>query len=434
MRTRFLATFFRLLERNMTVLREPLVAPKFGKWTQLILGLICMASISSPQYVWTLLTKPLTEKLGVGLPELQVTFSLLIILQTFFSPFQGRLVERFGPRLLISIGTVMAGLSWVLSAHINGLVALYLVYGCIGGLGTGIVYIGVVGLMVKWFPQNRGFAAGAVAAGYGMGAILTTFPIAISLGSYGLEQTMTVFGLIFAAVGLLASQGLSLPPSMAAMPVSSKVAQSTRQFNSREMLRQPLFWLMFAMMAMMSTSGLMVTSQMAVFAEDFGISKAVVFGMAALPLALTIDRFTNGLTRPLFGFISDRYGREKTMFIAFALEGCAMTLWLACREDPLLFVLLSGVVFFGWGEIFSLSPSTLTDTFGSEHAASNYGWLYISQGIGSIFGGPLAALLYQHTQGWHVVFGCAIALDFITAGLALCVLKPWRARFIRQHS
>lgn len=124
------------------------------------------------------------------------------------------------------------------------------------------------------------------------------------------------------------------------------------------MLRQPLFWLMFAMMAMMSTSGLMVTSQMAVFAEDFGISRAVVFGMAALPLALTIDRFTNGLTRPLFGFISDRFGREQTMFIAFALEGVAMMLWLACREDPLLFVLLSGVVFFGWGDLLSLPVDT----------------------------------------------------------------------------
>ncbi|MCF6692280.1 oxalate/formate MFS antiporter [Raoultella terrigena] len=417
----------------MTVIREPLVVAKWGKWTQLTLGLICMASISSPQYVWTLLTRPLTEKLGVGLAELQVTFSLLIILQTFFSPFQGRLVEKFGPRLLISLGTVMAGLSWVLSAQVNGLAALYLVYGCLGGLGTGIVYIGVVGLMVKWFPQHRGFAAGAVAAGYGMGAIMTTFPISLSLVSNGLEQTMTVFGIIFAAVGLLASQGLRLPPDRGALPVSQRVAQSTRQFTSREMLRQPLFWLMFAMMAMMSTSGLMVTSQMAVFAEDFGISKAVVFGMAALPLALTIDRFTNGLTRPLFGFISDRYGREQTMFIAFALEGVAMMLWLACRDDPLLFVLLSGVVFFGWGEIFSLFPSTLTDTFGSEYAASNYGWLYISQGIGSIFGGPLAALLYQHTHGWHVVFSCAIALDFVTAALAIGLLKPWRARFIRQH-
>lgn len=417
----------------MTVLREPLVVTKWGKWTQLTLGLICMASISSPQYVWTLLTRPLTEKLGVGLAELQVTFSLLIILQTFFSPFQGRLVEKFGPRLLISLGTVMAGLSWVLSAQVNGLAALYLVYGCLGGLGTGIVYIGVVGLMVKWFPQHRGFAAGAVAAGYGMGAIMTTFPISLSLVSNGLEQTMTIFGIIFAAVGLLASQGLRLPPDRGALPVSQRVAQSTRQFTSREMLRQPLFWLMFAMMAMMSTSGLMVTSQMAVFAEDFGISKAVVFGMAALPLALTIDRFTNGLTRPLFGFISDRYGREQTMFIAFALEGVAMMLWLACRDDPLLFVLLSGVVFFGWGEIFSLFPSTLTDTFGSEYAAANYGWLYISQGIGSIFGGPLAALLYQHTHGWHVVFSCAIALDFVTAALAIGLLKPWRARFIRQH-
>ena len=415
----------------MTVLREPLVVARYGKWTQLSLGLICMAAISSPQYVWTLLTRPLTEKLGVGLAELQVTFSLLIILQTFFSPFQGRLVERFGPRLLISIGTVMAGLSWVLSAQVSGLAALYLVYGGLGGLGTGIVYIGVVGLMVRWFPRHRGFAAGAVAAGYGMGAIMTTFPVSVSLGQYGLEQTMTVFGILFAAVGLLASQGLKLPPDNGALPASRSVAQSTRQFTSREMLRQPLFWLMFAMMA---TSGLMVTSQMAVFAEDFGISKAVVFGMAALPLALTIDRFTNGLTRPLFGFISDRYGRENTMFIAFALEGVAMTLWLACRDDPMLFVLLSGVVFFGWGEIFSLFPSTLTDTFGSEYASSNYGWLYISQGIGSIFGGPLAALLYQHTQGWGVVFSCAIGLDFITAALAIALLKPWRARFIRQHS
>ena len=418
----------------MTVLREPLVVARYGKWTQLSLGLICMAAISSPQYVWTLLTRPLTEKLGVGLAELQVTFSLLIILQTFFSSFQGRLVERFGPRLLISIGTVMAGLSWVLSAQVSGLAALYLVYGGLGGLGTGIVYIGVVGLMVRWFPRHRGFAAGAVAAGYGMGAIMTTFPVSVSLGQYGLEQTMTVFGILFAAVGLLASQGLKLPPDSGALPASRSVAQSTRQFTSREMLRQPLFWLMFAMMAMMSTSGLMVTSQMAVFAEDFGISKAVVFGMAALPLALTIDRFTNGLTRPLFGFISDRYGRENTMFIAFALEGVAMTLWLACRDDPMLFVLLSGVVFFGWGEIFSLFPSTLTDTFGSEYASSNYGWLYISQGIGSIFGGPLAALLYQHTQGWGVVFSCAIGLDFITAALAIALLKPWRARFIRQHS
>jgi MFS transporter, OFA family, oxalate/formate antiporter len=140
-------------------------------------------TISSPQYVWTLMTKPLAAKLGIALPELQVTFSILVLLQAFFSPFQGALIDRFGPRLLISIGTLLAGVSWVLASYAQSTPMLYLTYGGVGGLGTGIVYVGVVGLMVRWFPDRRGFAAGAVAAGYGMGAILTTFPIAASLAS-----------------------------------------------------------------------------------------------------------------------------------------------------------------------------------------------------------------------------------------------------------
>jgi oxalate/formate antiporter len=403
-----------------------------NRWLQLGLGLLCMMAISSPQYVWTLLTKPLSAKLGVALPELQVTFSLLIILQTFFSPFQGKLIDRFGPRLLISLGTVMSGLSWVLASMVTTTSMLYLTYGLVGGLGTGIVYVGVVGLMVRWFPDRRGFAAGAVAAGYGMGAIVTTFPISSSLATRGLDATLWIYGIAFAVVGFLASQGLRVPRDVAPANASAVAASSAPNLRPSQMMKSPLFWLMFAMMTMMSTSGLMVTSQMATFAADFGITKVVVFGMAALPLALTIDRFTNGLTRPLFGWVSDRFGRENTMFFAFALEGIAMALWLMTRENAVLFVLLSGVVFFGWGEIFSLFPSTLTDTFGTRHATENYGWLYISQGIGSIFGGPLAALLHLHAGSWVPVFGAAITLDIVTAVLALFVLKPMRARFLQK--
>ena len=401
------------------------------RWIQLGLGLVCMMTISSPQYVWTLMTKPLAAKLGIALPELQVTFSILVLLQAFFSPFQGALIDRFGPRLLISIGTLLAGVSWVLASYAHSTPMLYLTYGGVGGLGTGIVYVGVVGLVVRWFPDRRGFAAGAVAAGYGMGAILTTFPIAESLASRGVESTLWLFGIVFAAVGFIASQGLRVPP--AALGQSAPGAQSAvtaRDYRPSEMLKQPLFWLMFLMMTMMATSGLMVTSQMATFATDFGVSKVMVLGLAALPLALTIDRFTNGLTRPLFGWVSDRMGRENTMGFAFALEGVAMMLWLLTRDNAVLFVLLSGLVFFGWGEIFSLFPSTLTDTFGTRYATANYGWLYISFGVGSIFGGPLAALLHQHTGSWIPVFGCAIALDLGTAALAMFALKPARARFV----
>ncbi|MEJ0051115.1 MAG: oxalate/formate MFS antiporter [Methylovirgula sp.] len=404
-----------------------------GRWIQLALGIICMMTISSPQYVWTLLTKPLMAKLGIMLPSVQVTFTLLVLLQAFFSPFQGALIDRFGPRLLISIGTLLAGLSWVLASYAHSTLLLYLTYGCLGGLGTGIVYVGVVGLMVRWFPDRRGFAAGAVAAGYGMGAIVSTFPISASLAAHGLDATLRLYGTIFAIVGFAAAQGLRAPQFDTTANADLLALGGPRDMRPADMLKTPLFWLMFAMMTMMATSGLMVTSQMAIFAADFGVAKVLVFGLAAVPLALTIDRFANGLTRPLFGWVSDRLGRENTMFIAFALEGAAMTLWLLTRHDAILFVLLSGLVFFGWGEIFSLFPSTLTDTFGTRHATTNYGWLYISFGIGSIFGGPLAALLHQHAKSWIPVFGCAIALDFCTALLALLALKPARARFLARR-
>jgi MFS transporter, OFA family, oxalate/formate antiporter len=329
---------------------------------------------------------------------------------------------------------LLAGSSWVLASYAHSTLLLYLTYGLLGGLGTGIVYVGVVGLMVRWFQDRRGFAAGAVAAGYGMGAIVTTFPISASLAAHGLDATLRLYGTIFAIVGFAAAQGLRAPQFNSAADAELMAPDGSRDMRPADMLKTPLFWLMFVMMTMMATSGLMVTSQMATFAADFGVAKMLVFGLAAVPLALTIDRFANGLTRPLFGWVSDRIGRENTMFIAFALEGVAMTLWLLTRHDPVLFVLLSGLVFFGWGEIFSLFPSTLTDTFGTRHATTNYGWLYISFGIGSIFGGPLAALLHQHAQSWIPVFGCAIALDFGTALLAVLVLKPARANFLARRA
>ena len=402
-----------------------------SKWVQLLLGMICMMAISSPQYVWALFTKPLLGALGVELATLQVTFSILIVLQTFFSPFQGYLVDRFGARVLLSIGAILTGLSWVLSAKVSSVLGIYLTYGLLGGLGTGIVYIGIVGLMVRWFPTSRGFAVGMVAAGYGIGAILTTFPISSTLAESGYQHTLTIFGYIIGAVGLIAAQGLRMPEVLKAV-AGKTVSQAQLGVTPKVMLKTPVFWLMFAMMTMMSTSGLMVISQMGAFAKDFGVSNAMVWGMAALPLALTIDRFTNGLTRPFFGWISDRYGRENTMFIAFGLEAIAMTCWLYFRNDPVMFVLLSGIVFFGWGEIFSLFPSTLTDTFGPKHATTNYGFLYMAQGIGSILGGPIAALIYTGFGSWIPVFGLMIGLDATAALLALFVLKPMRISYLKK--
>jgi oxalate/formate antiporter len=399
------------------------------RWMQLILGVICMMSISSSQYVWTLFTKPLATALDVKLPELQITFSILIVIQTFFSPFQGFLVEKFGPRLLLSIGAILTGASWILASYASSIGMLYLTYGGLGGIGTGIIYVGVVGLMVKWFPDKRGFACGMAAAGYGMGALLTTFPVATSLAERGYQETLQWFGLMLGLLGLVAAQGMRRPPNLVEQTAIQAVAPRTgRDVPPLDMLKTPLFWLLFLMMTLMSTSGLMVISQMASFAKDFGVANAVVFGTAALPLALTIDRFTNGLTRPFFGWVSDRLGRENTMILAFGGEAIAMMLWFTTRDNALLFVLLSGVVFFGWGEIFSLFPSILTDSFGEKHGTTNYGFLYMAQGVGSIFGGPLAAQLHEVTGSWMPVFALVITCDLLTALLAYVALKPLRRR------
>jgi OFA family oxalate/formate antiporter-like MFS transporter len=397
------------------------------RWAQLFFGLVCMMTISSPQYVWTLFTKPLSTALSAKLPELQLTFSILIVLQTFLSPLQGFLVDRFGPRFLISAGTVLSGLSWVLASRATSLTELYLSYGVLAGIGTGIVYIGVVSQMVKWFPERRGFAVGMVAAGYGMGAILTTIPISSSIQTQGYQPTMWTYGLIFAVIGLLAAQGLRRSPHEQ-QALATGHSERLAGVAPGRMLTTPVFWLLFIMMTMLSTSGLMVISQTAAFARDFGVASVVVWGTAALPLALTLDRVTNGLTRPFFGWLSDRIGRENTMFIAFLLEGLAMAAWLQFRSDPIPFILLSGVVFFGWGEIFSLFPSTLTDTFGERHATTNYGFLYMAQGVGSVLGGPMAARLHDVTGSWIPVFGVVITLDLLAAVLAIAVLKPLRKR------
>jgi oxalate/formate antiporter len=396
------------------------------------LGFVAMMSISSPQYVWTLFTKPFQDQLGVPLSAIQITFSILIVLQTWLSPLQGFLVDKFGPRLLIAVGCAMSGAGWITSAYITSLWGLFLTYGLLCGIGTGIVYIGVIGVMVRWFPDRRGLATGTVAAGYGFGAILTTFPIDGMLWSLGHQHTLSVFGWILGLVGAAAALGMRMPSANDSVPPAPPMA-SAKDVPPREMLRTNVFWLMFVMMTMMSTGGLMIISQFAPFARDFGVANIMVFGFAALPLALTVDRITNGLTRPFFGWVSDHIGRENTMALAFLMEAAAVTAMMLLRDNAMLFVILSAVVFFGWGEIFSLFPSTLTDTFGTKFATTNYGFLYMAQGIGSVLGGPVAAWLHDLTGSWLPIFGVIITMDVLTGVLALVALKPLRRAYRMQR-
>jgi len=400
------------------------------RWGQLVMGIICMAMIANLQYGWTLFVNPIADKHGWSRAAIQVAFTIFVLTETWLVPIEGYLVDRFGPRPVVLVGGILCGLGWVMNSYADSLTMLYIA-AAVGGVGAGAVYGTCVGNALKWFPDRRGLAAGLTAAGFGAGSALTIVPISAFIKSNGYEAAFLYFGIGQGVIVLLLSLFLTRAPEHKKMTGISNinVQQSKRDYSPGEVLRQPVFWVMYLMFVMVAAGGLMATAQLGPIAKDFKIGDVPVNIMGlvlpALTFALAIDRVLNGITRPFFGWVSDQIGREPTMFIAFALEAVGILLLYNFGQNPVAFVILTGLVFFAWGEIYSLFPSTCADTFGSKFAASNAGLLYTAKGTASLLV-PLSSVLAAATGSWHTVFIVASVMNAVAALLAWFVLKPMR--------
>jgi OFA family oxalate/formate antiporter-like MFS transporter len=376
-----------------------------NRWLILFFSVLSMVAVANFQYGWTLFVPPLQKHLGAEQAVIQVTFTVFVLLETWLVPFEGWLVDKFGPKLLVLIGGILAGMGWVGSGAADTVTALYLSY-ALSGIGAGIVYGTAVGSALKWFPDHRGLAAGLTAAGFGAGSAFTVAPIANMINSVGYQDAFTRWGILQGLVVVVASFFLKSPPAgwlplgwkEAPKGVQVKQRQSAADFNSYQMAQTPQFWLMYVMMTMVATGGLMAVAQLNPMAVDFKVDKVPValFGltMPALQFALSADRLVNGICRPFWGWVSDHIGREKTMTLAFGLEAIAIFVLIKFAANPLMFVIFSAFTFFGWGEIFSLFPAICGDFFGRKHATANYGFLYTAKGTASILvpvGSALAA-------------------------------------------
>jgi MFS transporter, OFA family, oxalate/formate antiporter len=415
-----------------TVVAAPAARVRSGRWMQLLLGIICMVMVANLQLGWTPFVDPIDQKYHWGRYAIQWAFTIFVLTQTWLVPLHGYLVDRFGPRMMISSAGVLVGAAWVLNSYADSLFLLY-VAAVIGGVGVGIVYGGLVGNALKWFPDRRGLAAGLTAAGFGAGSALTVLPIQGMIKASGYQAAFFWFGLAQGTVVLLVAQLLRAPEHEVVAPLARAVAQTRRDFALPEVVRSPPFWVMYTMFVLVGVGGLMAQAQLGPMAKDFGIDSVPVFilglTLPALTFALSLDRALNGLTRPFFGWISDHIGRENTMFLAFLLEGLAIYGLLSFAHEPLLFVILSGLVFFAWGEIYALFPALCADLYGKKFATANYGLLYTAKGTAALVV-PLANLLPAGTGSWKLVFLLAAVLDFTAALLALFLLKPLRKRLI----
>ena len=375
-----------------------------NRWAILCFSVLTMVAVANFQYGWTLFVSPLQTQLKAEQALIQVTFTVFVLLETWLVPFEGWLVDKFGPRFLVMIGGFLAGSGWVLSGMAGTLTALYLAY-AVAGLGAGIVYGTAIGSALKWFPDHRGLAAGLTAAGFGAGSAFTVAPIANMINSAGYQATFIRWGIIQGAVVIIAALFLKSPPA-GWLPKTwrSKGSEEVRtrqapvSFTPAEMASTPHFWLMYFMMTMVATGGLMATAQLAPMAKDFHVDKTPItilgWTVLALPFALSLDRVINGICRPIWGWVSDHIGREKTMALAFGLEAVAIYALISFAHRPVLFVIFSAFTFFGWGEIYSLFPALCGDFFGRTYATANYGFLYTAKGTASVLipiGSALAA-------------------------------------------
>jgi OFA family oxalate/formate antiporter-like MFS transporter len=408
------------------------------RWGQLIMGIVCMAMIANLQYGWTLFVNPIAEKHGWSRAAIQVAFTIFVLTETWLVPIEGYLVDKFGPRPVVLVGGILCGLGWVMNSYAGSLTMLYIA-AAVGGIGAGAVYGTCVGNALKWFPDRRGLAAGLTAAGFGAGSALTIVPISAFIKSDGYEAAFLYFGIGQGIIVFLLALFLTRAPDhkKTTGPVNANVLQSKRDYSPSEVLRHPIFWVMYLMFVMVAAGGLMATAQLGPIAKDFKIGDVPVNIMGlvlpALTFALAIDRVLNGLTRPFFGWVSDQIGREPTMFIAFALEAVGILALYNFGQNPIAFVILTGLVFFAWGEIYSLFPSTCADTFGSKYAASNAGLLYTAKGTASLLV-PLSSVLATATGSWHSVFIVASVMNAAAAILAWFVLKPMRRAHMAKQS
>ena len=405
-------------------------------WVQLCVGLVCMIMVANYQYGWTLFVGPIGDKYGWAKASIQVTFTLFVLFETWLVPAEGWLVDKFGPRWMIVGGGVLVLISWVLMSSASSLGGFYFA-GIVGGIGAGAVYGTCIGNAVKWFPGRRGLAAGLTAAGFGMGSALTIVPIANMIKNSGYEHTFLTFALIQGIVVIIFGFLIMAPPSTF-FTGAPKIAPGASRYQASplQMLSTPVFWVMYLMFIMMAAGGLMATAQLAPIAKDFHVEKIPVslvgLTMPALTFALFLDRILNGLTRPFFGWVSDQIGREQTMFIAFMLEGLGIIALANLGTNPVWFVILSGLVFFAWGEIYSLFPSTVTDTFGATYATTNTGLMYTAKGTAAILV-PFTSVMAAKGN-WHPVFMTAAAMAIVAALLAILVLKPMRSAYTNRLS
>ena len=393
-----------------------------NRWVRLSAAVVAMMMIANLQYSWALFVKPIITATHWKLSDVQIGFTLFIAFETWMMPLSGWFMDKFGPRVFMSVAAVLCAIGWGGLGVARSLPEFYVLYS-IAGFGAALIYCGSTVVGLKWFPDKLGLASGLIAAGFGAGSALFVHLMEYLIHAESYHKAFLYTGIAQGLITFVAAQFLINPkpddPAIAGKKPTSrfKLRAHAEQFTSVEMLQTVHFYYLYVMMLMMGIGGLMVTAQVSSVADTLGITRAV------LTFSVLVNQLTNGAGRIFWGWVSDHIGRERTMITAFALQGVALLSVLRFgRNSPMGFVILLALVLFTWGEIYSLFPAVSADFFGGRNSGSNYSFLYSSKGVAAFLGVWLAARLYEKSGTWTVVFYGSAILAFLTALMAVGLL------------
>jgi MFS transporter, OFA family, oxalate/formate antiporter len=401
-----------------------------SRWPQLTFAVLSTVMLANMQYGWTLFVNPMHDANHWSRAGIQIAFTIMIFVNTWLSPVEGWLVDRYGPRCVVMAGGVFAAASWVTNSNAESLSTLY-ISAVIGGLAIGCVFGTCMGTALKWFPDRRGLAAGLIAAGYGFGAAITSAPLAMMIRDSGYRHAFRFFGLLQGIAILICAVLLVKPTAALKLPRPRKTIYQGAELTPSRTIRSGVFWLLYLIYLLIAFGGMIMTAQLGPIARDFGLENQMVtvLGIATplLAVAVSIDNFANGITRPLSGWLSDMIGRENMMLLIFSLESGALLGMAVFGRNPHGFLLFAALIFLFWGEIFVVFPALSGDSFGIQYAAANNGLLYTAKGTAAL-AVPLANVLMVATGAWTSVLLVASACSLTSGLLAKFVLVPMRKR------
>ena len=398
------------------------------RWLVVIGGLLIIMCLGVA-YSWGVFLMPIASEFGWGRGETSLAMSILLLVFSVFMVIGGMCEKRYGPKVTATLGGIFVCLGWVLAYFTESLLWLYITYGMLAGIGTGLGYLPSISTGVKWFPDKRGLVTGIVIFGFGFGSAFLA-PLAVRfIEVYGWRMTMLIYGAGFGAIIIGAAQLLKAPPenwkpSGWIPPQNARIKVTAHDFSPMEMLKTSTFKLLFATYFLSMVAGMMTIGHIVAFAGDIGYTKM------QSAFVLTVLAIANGFGRIIFGAISDKMGRANTLTFIFGLIGVSMLL-LYHMTTLFALYMIAGIIGLCFGGFLTVYASTTADFFGTKNFGTNYGLVFLSYGAGCFAGPWIGGMVYDARGGYFLAFTIAGILALVAGAATYLLSSPYKRSKLR---